>query len=108
MTAQESILGVILWRDENWPADLEFMQSVQAACNNYGIPYIFETMVPEGEECYEAALRLIDAGCAVLISADNVHEEYLVQAAKEFPDVEFWQLNGALAAFENLDNFHNL
>lgn len=102
------MLGVIIWRDENWPADFKFMRSVQAICEANKIPYTFKRMVPEGQECYEAALQLVDEECTVIISNDNVHELYLVQAAKENPTVDFWQLNGAKASFENLDNFHNL
>ena len=42
------------------------------------------------------------------IFADSFsHEDFMIQAAKEFPDVEFCHATGTKAHTENLANFHN-
>ena len=69
--------------------------------------YVIKTNVPEGQECYDAAADLADAGCNIVFADSFGHEDYMIQAAKEFPDVQFCHSTGTKAHTENLANYHN-
>ena len=66
-----------------------------------------KTNIPEGQECYEAACELADAGCNYIFADSFGHEDYIIEAAKEFPEVQFSHATGTKAHTENLDNYHN-
>ena len=68
---------------------------------------IIKRNIPESNECYEAALDLVDEGCTVIFADSFGHETFMLQAAKECPDVEFCHATGTMAHTENLANFHN-
>ncbi|MBQ2157155.1 MAG: BMP family ABC transporter substrate-binding protein, partial [Oscillospiraceae bacterium] len=63
--------------------------------------------IPESNECYEAACDLVDEGCNIIFADSFNHEDYLIKAAKEFPDVQFCHATGTKAHTANLSNFHN-
>ncbi len=102
--------GVILLHDENSTYDLNFKNAVDEAAAALGLSddqVIIKRNIPESNECYEAALDLADEGCTVIFADSFGHETYLLQAAKECPDVEFCHATGTMAHTENLANFHN-
>ena len=109
--AEDAIkVGFIFLRDENSTYDLNFLNTAKAAVEQLGIPAenaIFKTNIPEGQECYEAAAELADAGCDFVFADSFGHEDYIIQAAKEFPEVQFCHATGTKAHTENLPNFHN-
>ena len=103
-------VGFIFLHDENSTYDLNFMNAAKEACANLGFSeeqFIFRTNIPEGQECYDAACELADAGCTVIFADSFGHEDYMIQAAKEFPEVQFCHATGTKAHTEGLDNFHN-
>ena len=103
-------VGFIFLHDENSTYDLNFMNGAKEACKELGLTedqYIFRTNIPEGQECYNAAAELVDAGCNIVFADSFGHEDYMIQAAKEFPDVQFCHSTGTKAHTEGLDNFHN-
>ena len=100
-------VGLIFLHDENSTYDLNFLNAAKTACENIGVEYIIKTNVPEGEECYETACDLVDAGCNVVFADSFGHEGYMIQAAKEFPDVQFCHATGTRAHTEGLANYHN-
>ena len=55
----------------------------------------------------EAACELADAGCNFIFADSFGHEDYMIEAAKEYPEVQFSHATGTKAHTENLDNFHN-
>ena len=82
-------VGFIFLHDENSTYDLNFMNAAKDACENLGLTenqYIFRTNIPEGQECYDAAAELADAGCNIIFADSFGHEDYMIQAAKEFPE----------------------
>ncbi len=99
--------GFIVVHDENSTYDLNFINAAKEACENMGIEYVFKTNIPEGQECYEAACELADSGCNYVFADSFGHEDFMIEAAKEFPDVEFCHATGTKAHTEGLDNFHN-
>lgn len=103
-------LGFIFLHDENSTYDKNFMDAakeLQKELNLSDDNVIFMTNVPEGNECYEAAADLADQGCNIVFADSFGHEDYMIQAAKEFPDVQFCHATGTKAHTEGLDNFHN-
>ena len=49
----------------------------------------------------------MDAGCNVVFADSFGHEDFMIQAAKEFPDVQFCHSTGTRAHTEGLSNYHN-
>ena len=101
-------VGFIFLHDENSTYDLNFINGAKAACEALGITdYVLKTNVPEGQECYDAAADLADDGCDIIFADSFGHEDFMIQAAKEFPDVQFCHSTGTKAHTEGLDNYHN-
>ena len=103
-------VGLICLHDENSGYDLNFINALKEAAVALGLSedsYVIKTNIPEGQECYDAAADLADAGCKVIFADSFGHEDYLIQAAKEFPEVQFCHATGTKAHTEGLDNYHN-
>ena len=100
-------VGFIILHDENSTYDLNFINAAKAACEKLGVEYTLITNVPEGQECYDKAAELADAGCNIIFADSFGHEDYMIQAAKEFPNVQFCHSTGTKAHTEGLDNYHN-
>lgn len=62
---------------------------------------------PEDESSYDAAVDLAEQGCKLIIATSFGHEDYIMQAAGEFPEVEFCHATGFQAATSGLNNLHN-
>ena len=102
--------GFICLHDENSTYDKNFIDGIKEAQAKLGLTddqVIIVTNKPESNECYEAAADLVDQGCSVVFANSFGHESFLIQAAKEFPDVMFCHATGTSAKAENLPNFHN-
>ena len=106
-TATDFKVGFIMLHDENSTYDLNFINAAKAACEKLGVEYTLITNVPEGQECYDKAAELADAGCNIIFADSFGHEDYMIQAAKEFPNVQFCHSTGTKAHTEGLDNYHN-
>ncbi len=109
-TASEIKVGFIFLHDENSTYDLNFMNAAEAACKALGLSesqYVFKKNIPEGQECYDAAAELAEEGCNIIFADSFGHESFMIEAAKEFPDVQFCHATGTLAHTEGLANYHN-
>ena len=100
-------IGFIFLHDENSTYDLNFMNAAKEACEKLGVEYVLKTNIPEGEECYDAACDLADEGCDIVFADSFGHEDYLIQAAKEYPEVQFCHATGTQAHTSELSNIHN-
>ena len=103
-------VGFITLHDENSTYDLNFINAAKEAIANLGLTdadYILKTNVPEGQECYETAMNLVDEGCNIIFADSFGHEPYMIDAAKEHPEVQFCHSTGNRAHTENLANYHN-
>ena len=100
-------VGFIMLHDENSTYDLNFINAAKAACEQLGVEAVIRTNIPEGQECYDAAADLVDQGCGIVFADSFGHEDFMIQAAKEFPEVQFCHSTGTKAHTENLDNYHN-
>lgn len=99
--------GFIYLHDQNSTYDRNFMEAAKAACEKLGVEYVEKVPIPEGNECYEAAIDLVNQGCDIIFADSFGHEEFLLQAAEEHPEVEFCHATGTMAHTEKLANFHN-
>ena len=102
--------GFIYIGDENDGYTYAFYQGALALTSELGIPeenIIIKWNIPENEECYEAACDLADEGCDIIFANSFGHEDYMIQAAAIYPDVQFCHATGYKAATAGLDNYHN-
>ncbi len=103
-------IGLICLHDEQSTYDANFINAMREAVENLGLKeyqLIIKIGIPETEQCYDAAVELVEQGCNVIFADSYGHEDYIIRAAKEYPAVRFSQASGVKAHTENLDNFHN-
>ncbi|MBQ4276266.1 MAG: BMP family ABC transporter substrate-binding protein [Lachnospiraceae bacterium] len=100
-------VGFIFLHDDNSTYDLNFINGAKEACDKLGVEYVLKTNIPEGQECYETACDLADSGCNIVFADSFGHEDFLIEAAKEYPNVEFCHATGTKAHTANLPNYHN-
>lgn len=109
--ANEGIkIGLICLHDENSTYDANFinaLKEVQKELNLTDEQVLIKTNIDESDACLTAAEELVEAGCKVIFADSFGHETYLLQAAKEYPDVQFCHATGTRAHTEKLANFHN-
>ena len=102
--------GFIFLHDENSTYDLNFINAAKEAAANLGMSedqIVLKTNVPEGQECYEEAMDMADQGCGIVFADSFGHEDYMIQAAQEVPEVQFCHATGTKAHTQGLDNYHN-
>ena len=100
-------VGFIFLHDENSTYDLNFINAAKEACEKLGVEYVLRTNIDESEACYEAAADMADSGCNIVFADSFGHEDYMIQAAKEYPNTQFCHATGTKAHTENLANYHN-
>ncbi len=110
LPASDIKVGFIMLHDENSTYDNNFITAAKEVCKKLEISdenCIIKTNIPEGQECYDTACDLADAGCNIIFADSFGHEDFMIQAAKEFPEVEFCHATGTKAHTEELPNYHN-
>lgn len=103
-------VGVIYIGDENEGYTAAHMSGIDEMMEEYGLTddqVIEKTNIPEDESCYDAAVDLADQGCNVIFGTSFGHEDYIIKAAQEFPEVQFCHATGYQAASSKLSNMHN-
>ncbi len=103
-------IGLICLHDENSTYDANFINALKDVQNELGLTdeqVLIKTNIPESDACYTAASELVEAGCTAIFADSFGHETYMLQAAKEFTDVQFYHATGTMAHTEKLANFHN-
>ena len=104
-------IGVILVHDENSGYDVAHIDGMEAAKAAHGLTdeqVIYKYNIPEDETCYDTAVDLVEQGCTLIISDSYGHQSFMMQAAREYPEVCFVAATGDTAAFEGLDNVGNM
>ena len=99
--------GFIFLHDENSTYDLNFLNATKEACEALGVEYVIKVNIPESEACYDAAAELVDEGCTYIFADSFGHEPYMLQAAQEFPEVQFCHATGTQAHTAGVENYHN-
>lgn len=103
-------VGVIYIGDENegyTAAHMAGIDEMMAAVGLTEDQVIEKTTIPEDESCYDAAVDLAEQGCNIIFGNSFGFESYILQAAAEYPEVEFCHATGYQAAKSGLANMHN-
>ena len=106
-SAESLKFGFIYLHDENSTYDNNFLTAAKEACEKMGVEMINKTNIDESDACKEAALDLVDQGCDIIFADSFGHEDFMIEAAKANPEVQFLHATGTKAHTEKLDNFHN-
>lgn len=109
-TSADVKVGLICLHDENSTYDNNFIQALKEVQADLGLAddqVLIKTNVDESDACYNAAAELVDAGCDIIFADSFGHESFMIQAAKEFPDVQFCHATGTKSQTEGLANYHN-
>jgi len=98
---------MVCLHDEQSTYDKNFIDAFNAACEAKGVNGLIKTGVSESNECYEACADLVDRGASIVFADSFGHENFMLQAAKEFPEVQFCHATGTNAHTTDVANFHN-
>lgn len=110
LSASNVKVGVIYVGDENEGYTEAHMNGVAEMKKTLGLSdnqIIEKKSIPEDETCYDAAADLAEQGCNIIFGTSFGHEDYLLQAAKEYSNVQFCHATGFKAASSGLENAHN-
>ena len=103
-------VGLICLHDTNSTYDKNFIDSMEEARVALGLSkeqVLVRTGIGEDNTCYDACAEMVNAGCNVIFADSFGHEDYMIQAARQFPNVQFHHATGTKAHSEKLANFHN-
>lgn len=110
LTAENIKVGFIYIGDENEGYTYAHLAGALAMKETLGLSdeqLLFKWNIPESEQAYDAAVDLAENGCDIIFANSFGHEGYIMQAASEYPDVQFCHATGYQAAMSGLDNMHN-
>lgn len=108
--ADQIKVGYIYIGDENEGYTAAHYEGAKEMMAELGLPedqVIIKWNIPETEEAYDAAVDLAEAGCNIIFANSFSFESYVIQAASEYPDVQFCHATGFQAASCGLSNMHN-
>ena len=105
-------IGFIFLHDEKSTYDLNFLNAAKEAVATMGLKssqVVYKVNVPEGQECYDTAKEMVEDGCKAIFANSFGHGEFMLKAAKDFKDVQFFHATGTQASNlpEGVTNFHN-
>ena len=105
-------IGLICLHDSSSTYDANFINAMNEAVKDLGKKVIFEkncllTGVNEDTACFDAAKDLVEKGCKVIVADSFGHQEHMLNAAKEYKDVQFCHATGTNAKNAKLSNYHN-
>ncbi|MDD6266834.1 MAG: BMP family ABC transporter substrate-binding protein [Clostridium sp.] len=103
-------VGIMYIGDENEGYTAAHMAGIDGMMENLGLDdsqVIEKTNIPEDESAYDAAVDLAEQGCDIIFANSFGQESYVIQAATEYPDIQFCHATGYQAASSGLPNMHN-
>ncbi len=105
-------VGLICLHDENSTYDNNFIDAFNKAIEtSKAAGYVSESQIertiPEDQACTDAANRLAKQGCNIIFSDSFGHDDYMIKAAQENPNVIFSGATGIRAMVGGAQNYHN-
>ncbi len=104
-------IGLICLHDSLSTYDKNFMDAMDEAANKLGERVdgkpIVKTGVAESKDAYNAARDLVKQGCNLIFADSFGHEEFMLKAAKKWPQVQFCHATGTQAKVAGVSNYHN-
>ena len=111
IAAADLKVGLILVGEAADAYNKNHIEGMQAACEKLGLDYdtqvVVKANIGEDSTCADAIGELIDAGCQAIFADSFGHEQYMVEAAPDYPEVQFCHATGYQGASDTLDNTHN-
>ena len=110
IAASQIKVGLITLHGTESTYDANFIEAFYAATAALGIPssnVIVRSNIGETDACYQTASDLVDQGCNIIFADSFGHESYMLQAAQEFPNVQFCHATGTKAHTAGVANYHN-
>ena len=108
---QDLKIGVVLLHNETVGYDENFMLAIEEACDNLGIDksknLLYKKDIPEDSACKDACIELVEDGCDIIFADSFGHEEFVIDVARQYPDVQFFHATGTNAKIAEVPNFHN-
>ena len=104
-------IGVVCIGDENEGYTANFIAGFEAMKVALGLTddqIIYKKNVAEaGSAAYDACVDLAEENCNVIFGNSFGFEQNMIQAAREYPNIEFLHATGTQASQVKLDNYHN-
>ena len=103
-------VGLICLHDSGSTYDKNFIDALNTTVKelpDYVSKAIIKTDVPEDQNAYVAAKDLVKQGCKVIFADSFGHEDFLLQAARDYPNITFCHATGTKAKTADTENFHN-
>ena len=105
-------VGLICLHDDKSTYDANFINALKEAVKDLGDRVSFEeanllTGVEENEACYDACKDLVKKGCNLIFADSFGHQNQMIEAAKEWKEVQFCHATGTNAKTSGLANYHN-
>ena len=93
-------IGLICLHDQNSTYDKNFIDSMEEARLALGLSkeqVLVRTGINEDDACLNTAREMAAAGCNAIFADSFGHEDYMIQAAREFPSIQFHHGTGTKA-----------
>ena len=106
-------VGLICLHNDESTYDANFIKALDEAVKDLGaekVTYdksLLKVNINEDQACYDAAKELVKEGCNVIFADSFGHQDFMLQAAQEWPSVQFCHATGTNAKTANLENYHN-
>lgn len=103
-------IGLITLHDDSSTYDKNFIDAMYRALEDLGLSkdqLVLYTSIDESEACYNKAKECVNQGCQVVFADSFGHEDFMIQAAQEFPNVRFCHATGTKAHTFDIPNFSN-
>ena len=103
-------VGLICLHDKNSTYDKNFIDAFEETIAELGSTVkgkVIKTGVAESMEAYNAAKDLVKQGCNIIFADSFGHESFLLDAAREWPEVTFCHATGTKAKIAGVKNYHN-
>ena len=104
-------VGLICLHDQQSTYDKNFIDALGVAAQNLGAKIdgdpIVKTGINEDQACFNAAKDLVKQGCNVIFADSFGHEEFMLKAAKKWPQVQFCHATGTQSLIAGVENYHN-
>ena len=87
--------------------DKNFVQAFKQSAKKLGFKAVIRENIGEDDSCRTTAENLAETGCKVIFADSFGHEDYMIEAARKYPKVQFCHATGTKAATSGLANYHN-
>lgn len=108
--ADQIKVGYIYIGDENEGYTAAHYEGAKAMMETLGLTkeqVVVKWTTPETEAAYDAAVDLAEDGCNIIFANSFGHETYIIEVAREYPEIQFCHATGYQATASGLANMHN-